>query len=159
MEFKKFLNFFLIFLLLSCGSGDDNGLRLGELIVGTWYRGWGEGDVVIEGNTDFKPEDFSYDFFIFNDDGTYNGMVREGSFACYDEFGDLVYEGKYKCDNNNLKLEYVDEDGINRKVLAQILMFSTGSMKIQYEYDSSGKNVVVTMILRKGQSSSSTSSG
>ena len=148
-----------IFSFWNCGGGDDDGLRLGEMIVGTWNRGWGPGDVVIEGNTDFKPEDFSYDYFIFKDDGTYNGMVREGSFSSYDEFGDLVYEGKYKCDNNNLKLEYVDEEGVNRKVLAQVLMFNEESLKIQYDYDSGGKKITVTMILRKGQSSSSTSSG
>ena len=36
-----------LFFLIGCGSGDDDGRRLGEQIVGTWQRGWGEGDVVI----------------------------------------------------------------------------------------------------------------
>ena len=148
----------LILLFSSCGGGDDDGQRLGEVIVGTWLRGWGPGDVVIEGNTDYTPEDFTYDHFVFRDDGTYNGMVRDGSFTLYDEFGDVVYEGKYKCDNNNLKLDYVDEEGTNQKILAQILMFSEESLKIQYEYDSGGKHVVVTMILRKGDHSSSSAS-
>lgn len=41
----------LVFLT-ACGGGDDDGRRLGEMIVGTWQRGWGEGDVVIDGDTD-----------------------------------------------------------------------------------------------------------
>ena len=33
----------IVFLLffVSCGGGDDDGRRLGEVIVGTWQRGWG----------------------------------------------------------------------------------------------------------------------
>ena len=97
----------IIFLLLlaSCGGGDDDGRRLGEVIVGTWQRGWGEGDVVIEGNTDLRPENFAYDQFVFNDDGSYNGMVRNGTFIAYDTHGSVIFEGKYQCDNHNMKLE------------------------------------------------------
>ena len=65
-----------LILLSACGSGDDDGRRLGELIVGTWQRGWGEGDVVFEGETELTPENFTYDKYEFHDDGSYNGMVR-----------------------------------------------------------------------------------
>jgi len=41
---------FMLPLMLSCGVGDDDGERLGDYIVGTWLRGWEEGDVVIEGS-------------------------------------------------------------------------------------------------------------
>ena len=94
----------LLLLLSSCGVGDDDGQRLGEYIVGTWQRGWGPGDVIIEGapepeNPDdpgWTPDRFSYDKFIFYDDGTYNGMIRTGSFVvvkpnimCPSAFGSL----------------------------------------------------------------------
>ena len=61
-----------LLFVFACGGGDDDGRRLGEVIVGTWQRGWGEGDVVIEGDTDLRPENFAYDQFVFNDDGSYN---------------------------------------------------------------------------------------
>ena len=116
---KKLLLLLLPLLFLTgCGGGDDDGRRLGDHIVGTWQRGWEEGDVVIEGDTEWRPEDFSYDLFVFRDDGNYNGMVRNGSFAAYDIFGDIIYEGNYRCDNNNLKLEFKDEEGIKRTILA-----------------------------------------
>lgn len=136
-----------LFLMSACGGGDDDGRRLGEMIVGTWQRGWGEGDVIIEGDTDFEPENFSYDRFVFRSDGTYNGMVRDGSFSACDESGDIVYEGQYRCDNNNLKLEFTDEGGRKQTILAQVLMFTEDTLKIKYENEE--YNVTVTMILRK----------
>ena len=136
-----------LFLMSACGGGDDDGRRLGEMIVGTWLRGWGEGDVIIEGDTDFEPENFSYDRFVFRSDGTYNGMVRDGSFSAYDESGDVVDEGQYRCDNNNLKLEFTDEGGRKQTILAQVLMFTEDTLKIKYENEE--YNVTVTMILRK----------
>ena len=135
----------------SCGSGDDDGRRLGELIVGTWQRGWGEGDVVVEGDTNFQPGDFGFDLFIFHDDGTYNGMIREGSFSCYDEFGYVIYEGRYRCDNNNLKLTFTDEGGHKQTLLAQVLMFTEDTIKMKYEDEA--YNVSVTMIIRKTERS------
>ena len=138
------------FLFSSCGGGDDDGRRLGELIVGTWQRGWGEGDVVIDGDTDLKPEHFSYDRFVFMPDGKYNGMIRDGSFSAYDEYGVMIYEGQYRCDNNNLKLEYVDESGQKQKILAQVLSFTDDTMTIRYENEE--YNVTVTLILRKSAS-------
>ena len=144
-----------IVLLSSCGSGDDDGRRLGELIVGDWQRGWNEGDVIIEGDTQWRPEDFIYDIFTFRDDGSYNGMVRNGSFSAYDYYGDVIYEGTYCCDNNNLKLEFKDESGQKQTILAQVLMFTEDMLVIKYENEDSG--ITVTLKLRRAQSSSSTS--
>ena len=138
-----------LFSLSSCGVGDDDGQRLGEYIVGTWLRGWGEGDVIIEGDTDLEPENFSYDSFIFMPDGKYNGMMRSGSFSAYDEFGDIIYEGTYRCDNNNLKLEYTNDSGGKQTILAQVLSFTEDTMTLRYENEE--YNVSVTLILRKEQ--------
>jgi len=138
-----------LILTCSCGVGDDDGQRLGEYIVGTWLRGWGEGDVIIEGDTDLQPENFSYDRFIFMPDGKYNGMMRSGSFSAYDEFGDIIYEGTYRCDNNNLKLEYTNDSGSKQTILAQVLSFTEDTMTLRYENEE--YNVSVTLILRKEQ--------
>jgi hypothetical protein len=43
-------------LAVSCSGGDDDGRRLGEEIVGTWQRGWNEGDIIIEGDTSVYPK-------------------------------------------------------------------------------------------------------
>ena len=145
-----------LFFFWNCGGGDDDGRRLGDYIVGTWQRGWGEGDVIIEGDTDLEPDNFAYDKFVFMSDGKYNGMVRDGSFSAYDEYGEIIYEGQYRCDNNNLKLQFTDESGRKQTILAQVLVFTEDMLKIKYvneEY-----NVTVTIILRKNQSSSSSAS-
>ena len=121
-----------LFCLFSCSGGDDDGRRLGDVIVGTWQRGWGEGDVIIDGDTDLKPENFTYDLFYFDGDGSY---------------GDMIFEGSYQCDNNNLKLDCVSSEGDSRKILAQVLWFTDKEMQIRYvndEYD-----VTVTVIIRK----------
>jgi hypothetical protein len=134
-------------MLMACGGGDDDGRRLGELIVGTWQRGWGEGDVVIEGSTDLEPENFAYDKFIFRGDGTYNGMVRKGTFSSYDELGRVIYEGDYQCDNNNLKLQFTDEEGTRRTILAQVTEFTNEYIRFRYEEEQYG--ITVTFIIRK----------
>ena len=133
--------------LTSCGTGDDDGRRLGELVVGTWQRGWGEGDVVIEGDTDLEPESFTYDQFVFRGDGAYNGMVRKGAFSSYDYDGRIIYEGDYQCDNNNLKLQYLDEGGSKRTILAQVIEFSDTSIRFRYEEEQ--YSITVTFIIRK----------
>ncbi|MBR1409742.1 MAG: hypothetical protein IJ580_01405 [Prevotella sp.] len=159
---RLFLLLFFPLMLMACGGGDDDGRRLGDQIVGTWQRGWGEGDVVIEGDTDLKPENFTYDQFVFRGDGKYNGMVRSGSFSSYDTDGDIIYEGEYQCDNNNLKLQYIDEDGTKQAILAQVVAFDNNSIRIRYEEER--YNIAVTFIIRKlnnessGYSSSSSSS-
>ena len=136
-----------LILFTACGGGDDDGRRLGDLIVGTWQRGWGEGDVVIEGDTDLDPENFTYDQFVFRGDGDYNGMVRKGTFSSYDTYGELIYEGDYLCDNNNLKLQYLDDDGTKRTILAQVVDFDATSIRIRYEEEQ--YNIALSIIIRK----------
>ena len=136
-----------LILFTACGGGDDDGRRLGEMIVGTWQRGWGEGDVVIEGDTDLEPENFTYDQFVFRGDGDYNGMVRKGTFSSYDTQGRVIYEGDYLCDNNNLKLQYLDESDVKRTILAQVVDFDESSIWIRYEEEQ--HNIAVTFIIRK----------
>ena len=136
-----------LILFTACGGGDDDGRRLGEMIVGTWQRGWGEGDVVIEGDTDLEPESFTYDQFVFRGDGDYNGMVRKGTFSSYDTQGRVIYEGDYLCDNNNLKLQYLDESDVKRTILAQVVDFDESSISIRYEEEQ--HNIAVTFIIRK----------
>ena len=109
-----------LLFVFACGGGDDDGRRLGEVIVGTWQRGWGEGDVVIEGDTDLRPENFAYDQFVFNDDGSYNGMVREGTFM---------------------------EPNGEGKMLAQVVYFTDDTLQLRYENEE--YNVTVTFIVRK----------
>ena len=133
--------------LFICSGGDDDGRRLGEEIVGTWQRGWGEGDIIIEGDPDTKPDNLTYDLFYFYGDGDYNGMVRKGSFLSVDTEGEMIFEGTFQCDNNNLKLDCVNSEGESRKILAQVLWFTDKEMQIRYvndEYD-----VTVTVIIRK----------
>ena len=133
-----------LLFLFACGGGDDDGRRLGEIIVGTWQRGWSEGDVVIEGDTDLKPENFAYDRFEFHDDGSYNGMVCKGSFIAYDKEGYISYEGNYQCDNHNLKLEPTTGEGA---LLAQVMSFTDNTLMLRYENEQ--YNVTVTFIVRK----------
>ena len=148
--------FHFSFLIVSCGGGDDDGRRLGEVIVGTWQRGWNEGDIIIEGDPSIIPDNLTYDLFYFYGDGDYNGMVRSGSFLSLDTDGDTIYEGTFQCDNNNLKLEYLDENGTEQKVLAQVVTFTDDTIWLRYE--NGEYHVTVTFVIRKGYSSSSTSS-
>ena len=132
-----------LLFVFACGGGDDDGRRLGEIIVGTWQRGWGEGDVIIEGDTELTPENFAYDLFVFNDDGSYNGMVRKGTFTAYDTQGDIIFEGSYQCDNHNMRLEPEGEE----KMLAQVVSFTDNTLMLRYENED--YNVTVTFIVRK----------
>ena len=50
----------------------------------------------IIGEVDVAPENFNYHYFTFAGDGSYNGMVRDGSFCAYDTYGDTIYAGTYK---------------------------------------------------------------
>ena len=129
---------------LSCGGGDDDGRRLGEIIVGTWQRGWGEGDVIIEGDTELTPDNFTYDRFEFHADGSYNGMVRKGTFIAYDINGSVIFEGNYQCDNHNVKLEPISGEG---NMLAQVVSFTDNTLLLRYENDA--YNITLTFIIRK----------
>ena len=128
---------------LSCGGGDDDGRRLGEIIVGTWQRGWGEGDVIIEGDTELTPDNFTYDRFEFHADGSYNGMVRKGTFIAYDINGSVIFEGNYQCDNHNMRLESNDTG----KMLAQVVSFTDDTIMLRYENED--YNITITIIVRK----------
>ena len=133
--------------LFSCSGGDDDGRRLGEVIVGTWQRGWNDGDIIIDGDPDIKPENLTYDLFYFYGDGKYNGMVRDGSFLTVDTEGEMIFQGSYQCDNNNLKLDCVNSSGESRKILAQVLWFTDKEMQLRYVNDD--YDVTVTVIIRK----------
>ena len=142
--FILFTIHYSLITLSSCGSGDDDGRRLGKLIVGTWQRGWNEGDVIIEGETDLKPENFAYDRFEFHDDGSYNGMVRNGTFIAFDTEGFVIFDGTYQCDNYNMKLEPSTGEGT---MLAQVVSFTDDTLKLRYENEQ--YNVTITFIIRK----------
>lgn len=148
---KILLSFFtavlFAFSVSSCGGGDDDGQRLGELIVGTWQRGYGPTDIIIEGNTELEPENIAYETFIFQGDGSYNGMVREGSFTSIDKFGSTVYTGTYRCDNNNLKLEFTDESNRQQSLLIQVVGFTTDQLRLNYKNED--YNITVTITLYK----------
>ena len=133
-----------LFLLFACGGGDDDGRRLGDVIVGTWQRGYGPGDVIIDGDTELEPENLTYDQFIFHGDGSYNGMKREGTFVTLDDRGEVIYEGDYLCDNDNLKLIFEDE-GKKQTILAQVLAFTDDTIRLTWQNES----VIVTLIIRK----------
>ena len=137
----------LLSVMTACGGGDDDGLRLGEHIVGTWQRGWGEGDVVIEGSLEISPDIIPYDQFVFNADGTYNGMMRSGTFYVMDKEGNRVLEGDYRCDNNNIRMESLDAEGRKLTILAQVLSFTETTLLMQYDNQEYG--VAVTFTLRK----------
>lgn len=130
---SRLLWLLLLPLLIGCGSGDDDGSRLAERLVGTWYRGWEEGDVEIIGDVNVSPEDFIYHYFKFDGDGTYNGMVRDGSFCAFDIYGDTIYAGTYKCDNDNLRLEYTSEGNRKQKIQARVLSFDDMVIKLEYK--------------------------
>ena len=135
----------LLLLLTGCGVGDDNGERLGEYIVGTWQRGWGPGDVIIEGAPEpedpddpgWTPERFSYDKFIFNGDG----LGKQG---------ETIFTGDYKCDNSNLKMDFTNEDGQRGTILALVRSFTETTLIISYEAEELGASGIrVQMTLRK----------
>lgn len=127
-----------LFLIVSCGGGDDDGRRLGETIIGTWQRG----EVVIDGDTELQPEDIDLDKFIFQADGTYNGMVRQGSFLATDVEGENVMEGSYKCDNSTLRME-----SGRQVIVAQVVAFSDDMIQLRYVNET--YHVTISLTLRK----------
>ena len=127
-----------LFLIVSCGGGDDDGRRLGETIIGTWQRG----EVVIDGDTELQPEDIDLDKFVFQADGTYNGMVRQGSFVATDIEGETVMEGSYKCDNSTLRME-----SGRQVIVAQVVAFSDDMIQLRYVNET--YHVTVSLTLRR----------
>ena len=114
-----------LILMSACGSGDDDGRRLGEIIVGTWVSH--PDDIVIEGDTEIRPEQISISTFVFYGDGSYNGMVRTGSFETVDEEGETGWEGDYKCDNSTLRLESAQQ-----VIVAQVVSFTDNTIQLRY---------------------------
>lgn len=82
--------------------------------------------------------------FIFNGDGSYNGMVRQGTCSSISRYGTVIFEGEYKCDNANLRIEF-DEDGTKRKILAQVVSFTDTTLLLQYKDDD--YNITVRLLL------------
>ena len=74
-------------------------------------------------------------------------MVRKGTFSSYDELGRIIFEGDYQCDNNNLKMQFLDEDSVKRTILAQVVSYTEDSILIRYDYEQKG--ITVTLIIRK----------
>ena len=74
-------------------------------------------------------------------------MVRDGSFLTVDTDGEMIFEGSYQCDNNNLKLDCVNSSGESRKILAQVLWFTDKEMQLRYVNDD--YDITVTVIIRK----------
>lgn len=132
----------LLLLLLSCSGGDDDGRRLGEVIIGTWQLGTNDGDMLVEGDLNME---MAFDKFVFRDDGSYNGMVRKGSFFSTDESGDIIAEGRYQCDNHNLRLE--GGNGYQLAITAQVLSFTDDMIRLQF-VGNDGR-LTVTLVLRK----------
>ena len=75
------------------------------------------------------------------------------TFSSYDTEGEIIYEGDYQCDNNNLKLQYTDEGGTKRTILAQVVEFTDTSIRFRYEEEQ--YNITVTFIIRKLSNESS----
>lgn len=143
-------------LTTSCGVGDDDGRRLGDYIVGTWQRGWGPDDVIIEGvpvdedgDTVWTPDRFTYDKFIFHGDGNYNGMVRTGTFCILGVEGDTAFVGNYKCDNSNLRLDLTNQDGMQQTLLALVKSFTENTLVFSYEAEEIASGLHVQMTIRK----------
>lgn len=142
MRLRGVCSLLFLLLLLSCSGGDDDGRRLGEVIVGTWQLGTNEGDMLVEGDLTME---LAFDKFVFRADGNYNGMMRKGTFFSTDETGDIILEGRYQCDNHNLKLE--GSDGYQLALTAQVLSFTDDTMRLQFVGDDG--RLTVTLVLRK----------
>lgn len=137
--------FILLFLLIGCAGGDDDGRRIGDTIVGTWQRGSNPDDVVIEGDAELDPDDLPIQKLVFLGDGTYNGMVRKGSFQAVSKEGLVTSEGTYQCDNSNLRLEYLDEYDERQKLLMQVLSFTESMVRLRYVMGNLGVTITVNI--------------
>ena len=137
--------FILLLLLASCSGGDDDGRRLGDTIVGTWQRGTNPDDVVIDGDAELDPDELPIQELVFLGDGTYNGMVRKGSFQTFSQDGRMTSEGTYQCDNSNLRLEYLDEYDEKQKLLMQVVSFAEQVVQLRYVMDAIGVTITVNI--------------
>ena len=74
-------------------------------------------------------------------------MVRKGTFSSWDIFGNPISKGSYQCDNNNMKLEFRDSEGVDRKILAQVVTFTEDTIWLKYEDET--YHITVTFVIRK----------
>jgi len=137
--------FVLLLLLIGCTGGDDDGRRIGDTIVGTWHRGTNPDDVVIEGDAELDPDALPIQKLIFLGDGSYNGMVRKGSFQALSKDGEITSEGTYQCDNSNLRLEYIDEYSEKQKLLMQVVSFTEEVVRLRYVMGTFGVTITVNI--------------
>ena len=137
--------FVLLLLLIGCTGGDDDGRRIGDTIVGTWQRGTNPDDVVIEGDSELDPDELPIQKLTFLGDGTYNGMVRKGSFQALSKDGEITSEGTYQCDNSNLRLEYIDEYSEKQKLLMQVVSFTEEVVRLRYVMGTFGVTITVNI--------------
>lgn len=137
--------FVLLLLLIGCTGGDDDGRRIGDTIVGTWHRGTNPDDVVIEGDAELDPDALPIQKLIFLGDGSYNGMVRKGSFQALSKDGEITSEGTYQCDNSNLRLEYIDEYSEKQKLLMQVVSFTEDVVRLRYVMGTFGVTITVNI--------------
>ena len=86
-------------------------------------------------------------------------MVRQGTFVLKSMYGSTIYEGTYKCDNSNIRLEYYDEGSL-QKILAKVMSFTDTTLQLEYTVEDYGVTVKLwlTRQTADGQSSSVTSS-
>ena len=141
--------FVLLLLLIGCTGGDDDGRRIGDTIVGTWHRGTNPDDVVIEGDAELDPDALPIQKLIFLGDGSYNGMVRKGSFQALSKDGEITSEGTYQCDNSNLRLEYIDEYSEKQKLLMQVVSFTEDVVRLRYVMGTFGVTITVNIYKQK----------
>ena len=141
--------FVLLLLLIGCTGGDDDGRRIGDTIVGTWQRGTNPDDVVIEGDSELDPDELPIQKLTFLGDGTYNGMVRKGSFQALSKDGEITSEGTYQCDNSNLRLEYIDEYSEKQKLLMQVVSFTEDVVRLRYVMGTFGVTITVNIYKQK----------
>ena len=137
--------FVLLLLLIGCTGGDDDGRRIGDTIVGTWHRGTNPDDVVIEGDAELDPDALPIQKLIFLGGGSYNGMVRKGSFQALSKDGEITSEGTYQCDNSNLRLEYIDEYSEKQKLLMQVVSFTEDVVRLRYVMGTFGVTITVNI--------------
>ena len=141
--------FVLLLLLIGCTGGDDDGRRIGDTIVGTWHRGTNPDDVVIEGDAELDPDALPIQKLIFLGDGSYNGMVRKGSFQALSKDGQITSEGTYQCDNSNLRLEDIDEYDEKQKLLMQVVSFTEDVVRLRYVMGTFGVTITVNIYKQK----------
>ena len=119
--------------MTSCGS-DDNDLRPADIIVGNWSVD----------NYIIEPEDDDLELTLRN-------MVCDANnrFIVYSRYDDIVYEGTYEIGDDYIRLEYVDEEGKEQKILAQIQDYSKNSLVITYKFENSKQDIKVSLWLKK----------